>query len=239
MAESRWHVAFLGASAMDYEEAPPPRGLEPWIAVSWRMRAREPFELRILPDGCMDIIGTDVVGSLTVPIVVPFAEDETASGIRFHPGGLPALLGVPASELVDLTVPVDELVRGRFSLSKLAADADRPDPVAVAAYTAQDLLELRQETGYSERQLRRRVHTAAGHSPKRLMRIGRMQRVLRAGRRGTWAATANEHGFFDEAHMVNDVRDLAGVTPSALVAAMAGSSKPRTGDMVSTGQHEG
>jgi AraC-like DNA-binding protein len=33
--------------------------------------------------------------------------------------------------------------------------------------------------GYSERQLRRRVLAATGHGPKRLMRIARMQGVLR------------------------------------------------------------
>src|SRR4051794_30034780 len=87
MAESSWHVAFVGASAMDYEERPPTPGLEPWVAVSWRMRAREAFDLRILPDGCMDIIGSDVIGSLSGPIVVPFGAGDTASGIRFHPGG--------------------------------------------------------------------------------------------------------------------------------------------------------
>jgi hypothetical protein len=56
-----------------------------------------------------------------------------------------------------------------------------------------------------------------GHGPKRLMRIARMQRVLRAGRGESWARTAAEHGFADEAHMANDVRDLAGATPHALV----------------------
>src|SRR5205085_4829659 len=75
------HVAFLGAPAMDYEEVPPPPALAPWVAVFWRMRANRPFELRVLPDGCMDIIGTDVVGSLTKPIMVPFAAGETAAGV--------------------------------------------------------------------------------------------------------------------------------------------------------------
>jgi hypothetical protein len=44
-----------------------------------------------------------------------------------------------------------------------------------------------------------------------------MQAALRAGRGESWARTAAEHGWYDEAHMVNDVRALAGATPHALL----------------------
>ena len=44
-----------------------------------------------------------------------------------------------------------------------------------------------------------------------------MQRVLRSGRGESWARTAADHGYFDEAHMANDVRELAGATPHALL----------------------
>ena len=67
------------------------------------------------------------------------------------------------------------------------------------------------------RHLRRRVLAAAGLSPARMARIGRMQRALSAGRGESWARTAVEHGWYDEAHMANDVRDLAGATPHALL----------------------
>ena len=77
--------------------------------------------------------------------------------------------------------------------------------------------ELARDSGYSERQLRRRVAEATGHGPKRLMRIARMQRVLREGRGESWARTAAELGYFDEAHMASDVRELAGATPHALL----------------------
>lgn len=44
-----------------------------------------------------------------------------------------------------------------------------------------------------------------------------MQAVLSAGRGESWARTAAEHGFYDEAHMVNDVRALAGATPREML----------------------
>jgi hypothetical protein len=35
-----------------------------------------------------------------------------------------------------------------------------------------------------------------------------MQRLLLAGRGESWARSAVEHGYYDEAHMVNDERGL-------------------------------
>jgi methylphosphotriester-DNA--protein-cysteine methyltransferase len=106
---------------------------------------------------------------------------------------------------------------GFRSLHGLAKEASLPDPLALAAYQARDLRSLRQATGYSERQLRRRVLAVTGHGPKRLMRIARMQAVLQHGRGESWARTAAEHGYYDEAHMANDISELAGATPHALL----------------------
>ena len=44
-----------------------------------------------------------------------------------------------------------------------------------------------------------------------------MQRLLLDGRGESWARGAVEHGYYDEAHMANDVRELVGATPHALV----------------------
>jgi AraC-like DNA-binding protein len=216
-AAARRHVAFLGGPGITYEEFAPPPELAPWVAVVWRIRSMVPFELRVAPDGCMDLIGGDVIGSLSHPLTATFAPGDTSAGVRLHPGGFPALFGVPAGELVDQRVPIAEVAPGFRSLRELARSAPAPDPVARAAYASRDLRALRRETAYSERQLRRRVIAATGHGPKRLMRIARMQAVLRGGRGESWARTAVEHGYYDEAHMANDIRALAGATPHALL----------------------
>ena len=213
----RRHVAFLGDAAAVYEEAPPPPELSPWIAVRWRITPLVDFDLRIVPDGCMDLIGGDVVGSFNGAATARLRAGAVSEGVRFHPGGFPALFGVPADELVGLRVPLVDVVGRNRSLWRLAADAERPDPLAAATWAASDLRGLARDSGYSERQLRRRVVAATGHGPKRLMRIARMQRVLRSGRGESWARTAADHGYFDEAHMANDVRELAGATPHALL----------------------
>ena len=220
MASSR-HVVFVGGPGVSYEERPPPPLLVPWVAVCWRLTTTVDFELRIPPDGCMDVIGADVVGSFSTYGTVRLASGSVSSGIRFHPGGFAALFGMPASELVDLRVPLRELVPRFRSLAHLAADAPPPDPVARAIWHASDVRAVAREVAYSERQLRRRVLASTGHPPKRLMRIARMQRLLRNGPGESWARAAVEHGYFDEAHMVNDVRALVGATPHALWTAVS------------------
>ena len=160
----------------------------------------------------MDVIRGDVVGSLSGPLTAEFAPGDTAEGLRFHPGGFPALFGVPANELVDARVAITEVATGFRSFNRLAATAPRPDPLVRLTWTSRDLQAVRLESGYSERQIRRRVIAATGHGPKRLMRIARMQRVLLGGRRESWAWTVADHGYVDEAHMGNDICQLAGAT---------------------------
>jgi len=167
-------VVFLGGDGTDYAERPPPPALAPWVHAAWSLRARRPIDLRVLPDGCIDIIAGRVVGPFTSAVVVP-----------------------------------------------MAADADAPDPLAEAAMRARDLGALARDAGYSPRHLRRRLLLATGLGPKRLQRIGRMQRALTAGRGESWARTAVEQGWHDEAHMANDVGALAGATPHALLGTPA------------------
>jgi AraC-like DNA-binding protein len=175
------------------------------------------FDLRIPPDGCMDIIGGDVVGSFSRFGTARLPAGSVSRGIRFHPGGFPALFGVPADELVDLRVPIEDVVPRSCTLERLAAEAPDPDPLVRAVLKASDVREAARACGYGERQLRRRITAATGHGPKRLIRIARMQRLLLAGRGESWARSAIEHGYYDEAHMVNDVRELVGATPHALL----------------------
>ena len=71
-----------------------------------------------------------------------------------------------------------------------------------------------------ERQLRRRFLQAIGYGPKRFMRIVRFQRLLglirsnRADR--DWPRLALDAGYADQAHMINDVQSIAGVSPGNL-----------------------
>ena len=136
--------------------------------------------------------------------------------MRLRPGAFTTLYGVPADELADMRVPLADVVRPRGLLDAVR-DAERPDPLAAAALQQPDLKRLSRESGYSERHLRRRLVASTGHNPRKLARIGRMQALLAAGRGESWARTAVEFGYYDESHMINDIRALAGATPQMLL----------------------
>ena len=79
--------------------------------------------------------------------------------------------------------------------------------------------------GLSERQLRRRCLPVFGYGPRRLARILRMNRAVAAALAGRpLADVAYDCGYADQAHLCRDVLDLAGATPTELLAELAPSA---------------
>jgi AraC-like DNA-binding protein len=128
-----------------------------------------------------------------------------------------------------------DVIRPR-ALLDAARDAELPDPVAATAMEEPDLKLLARESGYSERHLRRRLVAATGHSPRKLARIGRMQALLAAGRGESWARRAVEFGYYDESHMINDIRALAGATPQTMLAERGAPTRRRGRFLQRTGR---
>jgi AraC-like DNA-binding protein len=80
------------------------------------------------------------------------------------------------------------------------------------------------ETGLGERTLRRRCHELFGYGPKTLDRVLRFQRFLALARSAATdglAGIAAEAGYADQAHLTRETRELAGFTPSAVIAQLA------------------
>ncbi|NMO17646.1 AraC family transcriptional regulator [Pyxidicoccus fallax] len=79
---------------------------------------------------------------------------------------------------------------------------------------------LARSLGVSERTLHRDVLDEAGVPPKLLARVLRFQRavsLLRSGTEEDLASVALACGYADQAHLSREVKELSGVTPSALV----------------------
>jgi AraC-like DNA-binding protein len=79
--------------------------------------------------------------------------------------------------------------------------------------------ELIAGTGWSHRHLATRFRQQVGLSPKAFGRVLRFQRavgLLHAPARPSFAEIAATCGYFDQAHLNRDFRDLAGATPTAL-----------------------
>jgi AraC-like DNA-binding protein len=193
---------------------------------------------RILPDGCMDLIWTDgrllVAGPDTTAQVAGQPAGSRCLALRFAAGTGPALFGVPADELTDRRVPLEDLwpaplVR-RLAEVTTVGELERavrhrwapPDPamveVARRAGAGHPVDAIAAVCGLSPRHLQRRVRAAFGYGPKTLARILRLQRALGLARRGTpFAAVSVTAGYADQAHLARDVKALAGVPLGQLV----------------------
>jgi AraC-like DNA-binding protein len=78
------------------------------------------------------------------------------------------------------------------------------------------------EVGWSRRHLAERFAREYGLTPKdatRVVRFERSRRLLQRRDRPTLAAVAAACGYYDQAHLARDWRDLAGCPPSAWLAA--------------------
>lgn len=77
------------------------------------------------------------------------------------------------------------------------------------------------EVGLGRRQLSQIVRAELGVTPKtaaRILRFGRACRCLRSGQTTSLAETAMMCGYYDQAHMTNDWRQLGGCTPGEWMA---------------------
>jgi len=194
-----------------YREFAPSPPLHALVACRWlrELPADDPADSTlVLPDGCVDLLWRD--GKLTVAGVdtaarrSPVRPGSAIAGIRLRPGVAGAVFGIPASELLDEKLPLEEILGARASefsdrldgaggheaeyllLEDLVASAlaDRaPDPLVLAAtrrlgFPGSRVDQLADALGISERQLRRRFHDSVGYGPKTLDRILRFRRLV-------------------------------------------------------------
>jgi AraC-like DNA-binding protein len=193
---------------------------------------------RILPDGCMDLIRMDgevVVAGPDTTVHVGAATPDPVSGLRFRPGVLPRLLGVPAAELRNRRIPLSELrsTRSAGSLvdltAELAAADARPQTAPWSLATLRHVTArlaagatvsaVARDAGWSPRTLQRQCTAVYGYGPATLRRILRFRRAMHLLDHGSSAADAAlAAGYADQPHLHREVRALAGVTVTQLVS---------------------
>jgi len=209
--------------------------------VAWRSVAPPSGgDVLILPDGCLDIIWDDgrvfVAGPDTVAEAAAAAPGSRLFALRFAAGTGPGVLGVPADELTDREVPLDDLWPAA-EVRRLAEAADpmaaieaaalrrwrAPDRAMVAlaagARAGRPVGVIADSLGLSPRHLQRRCRTAFGYGPKMLARVLRLQRALVVARGGSsFAEVSAQAGYADQAHLAREVKALAGVPLGALMS---------------------
>ncbi len=211
--------------------------------IAWRSVALPGSRVRVLPDGCLDLIWQDGAVFIAGPDTVTeetFAPDgATLFALRFAAGTGVAVVGVPADEFTDRAVPLDAV----WPAAEVRAIGEADDPAAALEAAARrrwrepdrSLVHLAAQAragrpvdaiavglGLSPRQLQRRSHAAFGYGPKMLTRILRMQRALEMARRGTpLAEVSTRCGYADQAHLSRDVKALADVPLGVLISPAA------------------
>ncbi|RZQ64833.1 helix-turn-helix domain-containing protein [Amycolatopsis suaedae] len=90
----------------------------------------------------------------------------------------------------------------------------------ISRHGGRPVAELAREIGWSRRHFSERFAREVGVPPKqaaRLMRFERSSALLRAGGYRNLAELAVRSGYYDQAHLTNEWRELAGCTPSAWI----------------------
>jgi AraC-like DNA-binding protein len=94
---------------------------------------------------------------------------------------------------------------------------------------AADMRTLARELGYSQKHVIHLFRDHVGVPPKLLSRIVRFDRLIGSLRRGapeSWSELALTLGYYDQSHLVRDVRQFTGTTPTEARTMLAGSPDP-------------
>jgi AraC-like DNA-binding protein len=213
-----------------YREFSPPAALRDLVECAWVVGG-PPEAVRVLPDGCMDLMRMDgriIVAGPDTTASVHSRDGEPFVGLRFHPGVLPRLLGVPASELRNQRVVLSELRRtpGHHSLVELAASLASDEPRPQTAPWSLSLLDhvtnrlaagsavaaVAREIGWSNRTMQRQCAAIYGYGPAMLRRILRFRRAVQLLGDGlAYGEVAARAGYADQPHLHREVRELAGL----------------------------
>lgn len=215
----------IAGDMSNYRELPPPPELATHLICVWHSRTEADgtsVRNRVLPDGCIDIVWIGdappkIAGPATIPVIADLPPGAHIIGARFRPGMASSLLGLPASELLNMDVLLGDIwgdiaerlvdeagpdasVEARFRalrgalVDRLASVGPRDEAilqaVALLNYApATQVRELSQRLGLGERQLLRRFSSAVGYGPKTFGRILRFQRALDLARQPAFAHT--------------------------------------------------
>jgi AraC-like DNA-binding protein len=242
-----------GAGERRSKIMPPDPALKSFVEHFWVQRAPVPNALqspwRIVPDVNPQLIAVVSCGPgqlknarcVIVGARSRFADISQANrlvtlGAQLHPGSLPLLTRLPASDFTDQSVSIEEVLgaRGNCLIERLneqrsAAQAlhvlsqflciefagQKAFPLVDTLLTHDRARDLAAVLGLPSRTLYARMKEQVGLAPKRLLRIRRMHRVLsiRRERQMPWAQISTFCGFADQAHLVREFQDLLGESP--------------------------
>jgi hypothetical protein len=217
---------------MEYRQYDPSPAARSFLACLWTLETGSREVQRIVPDGRPELIlhlgepfdachdGAWVrqprcflTGQIVHPLLVRSSGTGKVLAARFHPHGAAKVFNFPMDSIAGTVQPYDFYAETVAELEALLiARLHIGDPM-IEAYFAEGRL-----PGVSPRTFERRFKSAVGLAPKMFERIQRFQRVFQEVESGgKWVEAAIACGYYDQAHLIRDMREFAGGAPSAVV----------------------
>jgi AraC-like DNA-binding protein len=193
--------------------------------------------------------GAGVSGAYRRPFTFDTRDNASVVGVHLRPGYAGLVLGVPPGELTDRHVDLEALwgrrarelrericaattTHQRFAIleAELSSRLDQRHVHPAVPYALDALArpqvpvrDIAKGASLSQRRLIELFTAAVGITPKRFGRIMRFHRATALVRSAAfdWTRIAHECGYYDQAHLIRDFRELAEVTPSDLMRASA------------------
>lgn len=201
------------------------------------------------PNSAEQRIDSFVGGLYDGPALVSSEGPQHSLQVDLTPLGARRIFGVPMHELGNRVVALDDLLGSRSQvlseelhgqpgwddrfaildavlLDRLSRAPEIPQSIAFAwdwlerSQGKANISGLASELGWSHRYLIAQFREHIGLPPKKLARILRFERALRAIHREETvclASLAQAAGYFDQAHLHRDFREFTGRTPAELV----------------------
>ncbi len=186
-----------------------------------------------------------LVGARSRWVDIDVSARDVTVGIRFRPGAIGQGVRTGGVTMTDRSVALAEIRTGSNLVDRAANAVSDRDRVAMLFHEVRQwnwavasdwrtravvamahagetrIGEMVDATGVSPRTLRDVARRDIGLSPKRMARIVRLARTMRAalGSPSTsWGELAAHAGFSDQAHLIRDSRALLGQSPARFLA---------------------
>ncbi|MFZ3031748.1 MAG: helix-turn-helix transcriptional regulator [Candidatus Moraniibacteriota bacterium] len=196
----------------------------------------------IIPDCCMDIIfdlsskRVLICGVMTTAQTVTIQPNQKLYGIRFQPGILPVILGIYADSLQDTIVALKDVNGELYKKVQLILALSSPEEISEACngifeqefketkindfstlFKEKDVVDFSVKNfayrvGMSVRHLERLFVEYVGVTPKRFLKIRRLQSLKKSLQDGKQAlvSLSLQHGYVDQSHMNKEYKQLTG-----------------------------
>jgi AraC-like DNA-binding protein len=260
-------------SHMIYQTSQPRSPLSQFVELFWSREGENLPETqsRLLPIGSMELVinlhedriplfdcssrsqvgstnGMMICGSHSESFIINNDSKISMMGVHFKPGGNAPFFALPAGELHNQQISLDEVWQGRAAelrdrllesptvasrfwvleqfLLMVMEPPNRYAAVTIALqkferYPTTRVSEVIDEIGFSPRHFNQLFRDRVGLTPKLFCRVRRLQQALDliSGKdRVDWADVAIACGYFDQAHFIHDFRMFANCTPTEYLA---------------------